>query len=334
MQSKLKNGLGFAQTMAAVPSVMKITFPPSMAPWVTVLEWPQAYHFNPPPPSAHPPLHTFHLYPLPLHRTPAPHLPLHPHPPSLPLQKLGLDLVLPSACYGSFRKRMLINSLWPFALMLLAVCGCMTRDLWKSPTRSAQGVAHAARAGLRRALPVLLVMTFVLLPAVSTKIFRAFLCITVGEDDETFETQRFLLEDMALSCDSALYAALRRDALVMVFVWPVGVPCLYAILLWINRKVRFCSRYSPACPHAIPQPNTTQPNLHPTHPLCPTPVDPHSPSIDQSKPKLKPTPKPSPNPNPNPKHTHTRITPTNNSPPVHPFGQAQEDRYRPQVSHF
>eukprot|EP00966_Prymnesium_polylepis_P127443 2947867-Prymnesium_polylepis.1 len=37
---------------------------------------------------------------------------------------LGVDLILPGSCYGSFRPRLLVNALWPFALMTLTVlCG-------------------------------------------------------------------------------------------------------------------------------------------------------------------------------------------------------------------
>jgi len=49
------------------------------------------------------------------------------------------------------------------------------------------------------------------------------------------ETRRYLASDLALSCDSDEYKTAYNVALVMLFVWPVGIPLLYAILLWASR---------------------------------------------------------------------------------------------------
>ena len=49
-------------------------------------------------------------------------------------------------------------------------------------------------------------------------------------------TRRFLREDLSLECDTAEYSAVRRDAFILVGLWPVGVPVMYAALIFAGRK--------------------------------------------------------------------------------------------------
>ena len=95
-------------------------------------------------------------------------------------------------------------------------------------------ISVALAAGLRRVLPLTLGLTFLVLPSTSTRIFRAFLCETFEYDEGV--SQRYLYADLTLSCDSDEYESTKATALVMLAVWPVGVPMLYAVLLWASRK--------------------------------------------------------------------------------------------------
>jgi hypothetical protein len=51
----------------------------------------------------------------------------------------------------------------------------------------------------------------------------------------TAAIKRYLHDDLALSCDDDEYQATRNTALVMMVVWPIGVPFMYALLLWLSR---------------------------------------------------------------------------------------------------
>ena len=42
---------------------------------------------------------------------------------------IGMESILPAECYGGFHRRLLISSLWPLALVVLAVIGCNALDL-------------------------------------------------------------------------------------------------------------------------------------------------------------------------------------------------------------
>jgi hypothetical protein len=49
------------------------------------------------------------------------------------------------------------------------------------------------------------------------------------------ETRRYLAADLALSCDTDEYKTTYNTAIAMLLVWPVGMPLLYAMLLWASR---------------------------------------------------------------------------------------------------
>ena len=87
----------------------------------------------------------------------------------------------------------------------------------------------------RGALPFALLLTFVLLPSTSNRIFKTFLCESFVVD-ENGGTARFLVEDLAVNCESDEYNELQRDAVIMIFIWPVGVPLFYAFLLYASRR--------------------------------------------------------------------------------------------------
>ena len=76
-----------------------------------------------------------------------------------------------------------------------------------------------------------LLLLFLVLPATSTTIFRAFLC----DGNFGVEGANFLEADYKLSCDSDEYQRLRVVAIVGIIMYPIGVNVLYATLLWRSR---------------------------------------------------------------------------------------------------
>ena len=87
--------------------------------------------------------------------------------------------------------------------------------------------------GLSSTLPAILLVTFVFVPSTATMIFKTFLCDPYVFDYTT--TRRYLNDALELSCDSDEYRSTRATALLFLFVWPVGVPVLYAVLLYACR---------------------------------------------------------------------------------------------------
>ena len=132
---------------------------------------------------------------------------------------------------------------------------------------------EALRAGLRRVIPIFLWVTFLLVPSTATIIFvillvlnlrlpdrlipcsrlllaprcrqKTFLCVPVQYDRTSI--RRYLYNDLAIQCDTDEYFATRGTALIMLVIWPVGVPALYALLLWLIRinPIRICGLQVP-----------------------------------------------------------------------------------------
>jgi hypothetical protein len=147
------------------------------------------------------------------------------------------NVFVTSACLGDYRTRVWLGSAWPIAFIILFAVGF---TVWESLLycRKGNGVPRnpldIVRGALQRVLSLTLGVTFLLVPGTSTRIFKSFLC-------ETFEygggeVRRYLYADLTLRCDSEEHEATRGTAFLMLAVWPVGIPLLYAWLLWLSRR--------------------------------------------------------------------------------------------------
>jgi hypothetical protein len=58
-------------------------------------------------------------------------------------------------------------------------------------------------------------------------------------------TKRFLHDDKNMDCDSDEYSATWTTALVLIVVWPIGVPVLYVVLLWASSDAFFSGTPTP-----------------------------------------------------------------------------------------
>ena len=98
-----------------------------------------------------------------------------------------LSVSLPVACYGDFKARLLITGLAPLVLVATMVAGCIlwavsSRALRSSRKLESGEIISATKDGLFRALPSTLLLSFVLVPAVSKKIFSSFDCVSYDFD--------------------------------------------------------------------------------------------------------------------------------------------------------
>ena len=91
--------------------------------------------------------------------------------------------------YSSYRRRLLVNALWPFAVVFLTTSGGVLWELTHVP-RSASVASLAMTRGLQRTLPLVLVLSFTLLPSQATRILRTFLCEPFRYDDAAGVTKR------------------------------------------------------------------------------------------------------------------------------------------------
>jgi len=141
----------------------------------------------------------------------------------------GLDAIIEGTCVGSYSRRLLLASCWPIALLLLATAGCVGWEWTSGRKKKSASLSAASVKGLQRVLPFSLVVTFLLVPSTATLIFKTFLCDAY--EYSALVTHKYLHDDLKLNCSSSEYAATRNFALVLVCVWPFGVPIAYGLLL-------------------------------------------------------------------------------------------------------
>ena len=76
-----------------------------------------------------------------------------------------------------------------------------------------------------------LLVTFLLYSSVSSVVFQMFACDDLDDD------KIYLRADYRLECDSPKHRALQVYAGLMILLYPVGIPGLYAFLLFSNRHI-------------------------------------------------------------------------------------------------
>merc|ERR1712159_844143 len=86
-----------------------------------------------------------------------------------------------------------------------------------------------APATFRIGVTTLLSMSFLVYPSVSLGLFRYFKCVDTGTD-------RVLLADMRISCSGSHYMSSLAYVLVMLIIYPLGIPGSYALLLRLKHK--------------------------------------------------------------------------------------------------
>jgi hypothetical protein len=78
-------------------------------------------------------------------------------------------------------------------------------------------------------------VTFLVLPTVTTQLFKIFPCDVLTEGDDSEDAQVYLHADYSLSCDTASHDGFVAYGVIMIFVWPIGVLAMYSCLLFKNR---------------------------------------------------------------------------------------------------
>ena len=177
------------------------------------------------------------------------------------------ELTVPSSCVGAFEQRLLLRALVPLLALLTLAAGsvaysaargqppeaALSIDLpygsalivaadvasaTRAPPRRARLVA-ATREGLIRTLPLLLFLTYLLLPSIANGVFRSFNCKGYEEVTEPRSYRYFLAADPSVECDSSSeYAQIQLIAAVFVAVWAGGVPAIFgALLLRCHRSI-------------------------------------------------------------------------------------------------
>eukprot|EP01034_Spumella_vulgaris_P036749 gene36749-45334_t len=79
-----------------------------------------------------------------------------------------------------------------------------------------------------------LLFTYLILPAVSTNIFRVF-SVDTGPDDVSGDYSWYMRADYSIATNSSKYVWGRAYAAAMIFVYPIGIPVYYLYVLYTAR---------------------------------------------------------------------------------------------------
>jgi hypothetical protein len=96
-------------------------------------------------------------------------------------------------------------------------------------------------------LKMFLVASFLALPGICIFIFRTFSCKDLDKDNVFPEDNIYMQADYSVSCTSDRYYWGRNYAFGMIFIYPIGVPLFYFLLLW-TRRDEITSRKNPGFP--------------------------------------------------------------------------------------
>ena len=142
-----------------------------------------------------------------------------------------LGAALSAGCLWSeidFHGRLLVSTVWP-----LVVVGLLSMTYWIAVRRvgATTGRGSVVDTIRRKHQTVLLLLTYLVYSSVSSMVFQTFACETLDDGIE------YLRADYSIHCTDAKHKAFEVYAGIMVMVYPVGIPLLYAVQLFQHRDV-------------------------------------------------------------------------------------------------
>ncbi|CAM9199838.1 unnamed protein product, partial [Laminaria digitata] len=146
---------------------------------------------------------------------------------SIDVINLDLGFVLSAGCFWpgiDFHHMLLASTLWP-----LAVLGPLVVTYTVAVRRKSASCKMVREKIRNKHLSVMLLLLFLVYSSVSSTVFRMFACDSVDDGNN------YLRADYRIMCTDAKHRALQVYAAIMIAVYPVGIPLLYAVLLYRHR---------------------------------------------------------------------------------------------------
>ncbi|CAK9019085.1 Uncharacterized protein SCF082_LOCUS14372 [Durusdinium trenchii] len=146
---------------------------------------------------------------------------------TLGIFNLSLFQVVPANCLRptNFYDQLVATTLFPIGILLiLALIYFIHSRLRGGPRGPLQSTYFGAG----------LLVTYLVFPFTVTTIFDTFKCeeFPLGTGD----TRRFLAKDLSLDCDAPLHGSYTTFALIMVAIYPLGIPGWIGFSLWRYRR--------------------------------------------------------------------------------------------------
>ena len=144
---------------------------------------------------------------------------------ALSVVNLNLGSILSLSCVveTSFYARLLLATIVP-----VAVLGALAITYRVAIFRNGHSI-HAKRIARNKHLAVGLFLLFMVYSSVSYTIFQTFVC------DPLDSGVSYLRADYEEECGTTIHFAYKTYAGIMIIVYPVGIPVVFALALFINR---------------------------------------------------------------------------------------------------
>ena len=144
---------------------------------------------------------------------------------------------------GGYLSKLRFTAAAPALLGLLLTVGALIREAFSEGKRGWQLVLGTTL----RALPWVLFLTFLVVPDVTSLAFQAFRCECFG--DESWLRTDYSLQCTAGGCNAehrtSEYTHVRLSAWAVLWVYAMGVPCAYALLLVLSRRAIMNEEHAP-----------------------------------------------------------------------------------------
>jgi hypothetical protein len=159
----------------------------------------------------------------------------------LDIINLDMSWLLSAGCIlqVSFYSKLLITTLAPIVVAaILSLLYLRVRHVYRTVNAIKHPATQRQKSSRTDALEhakakhtsAFLTFTFLIFSTVSTVVFQTFAC-----DDLTGTNQSWLHTDYSVSCDTDIHDIYEAYAAVMIVIYPIGIPALYAYLLWRHR---------------------------------------------------------------------------------------------------
>jgi hypothetical protein len=129
----------------------------------------------------------------------------------------------------NYYDQLLMSTLAPFVLFFI-VSAVIQLLVIRAKRLNERNPSYTIQRASRDTINAAFVISYFVLVNVSTKIFQVFQC-------ETFDDgESYLAADYSINCNSPDRSAYLAYGIFMIFIYPIGIPLVYAVVLIRNRK--------------------------------------------------------------------------------------------------
>jgi hypothetical protein len=170
---------------------------------------------------------------------------------------MNLGSLIPTSCYFdrfeyNFMFRLFLATIGPLVMVCILLIAMVIERYILKPTRLRfqYGVGNRIAPRLlqkkskeydseikARYVNYIFYLTYLILPSVTTTIFKLFVCENIDPNrEDSSEYDLYLVADMRITCTSDYYHQWRFFGLIMIFIYPIGIPFFYWLCLYSFRE--------------------------------------------------------------------------------------------------